>query len=232
MFKMSTAVTAIIVAGLVGLSPVFLAACTESCGLAPCGPPYPGCNCNPGDQQVTGPESGYSGPCPTYRECYSPTNFADAGDYCGSTLCMLPKGRHCDDTLSCNPGDIQMLQGDETCVDYPSICYTQYLCTQSITCRNPEIQYGGAGGRQPGERPPSCGDGIVEIDQGEECDMGNLNGVCFDANASGSPPDAGQGNPADAGCPLGSWDLDGMQICNCPQGTKVFCTTTCYLTPG
>ena len=74
------------------------------------------------------------------------------------------------------------------------------------------------------ETLPSCGNGIPEIGLGEECDLGSLNGVCLDA--SGNPPDPGQGN-SDAGCPLGSWDLGGIQVCNCPQGTKVFCTTTC-----
>ncbi len=77
------------------------------------------------------------------------------------------------------------------------------------------------------ETLPSCGNGIAEIGLGEECDLGSLNGVCLDA--SGDPPDAGQGSQGDAGCPLGSWDLGGIQICNCPQGTKVLCTTTCQL---
>jgi hypothetical protein len=40
---------------------------------------------------------------------------------------------------------------------------------------------------------PCCGDGIVEIDLGEQCDLGQLNGVPLDAN----------GNPTyQAGCPL------------------------------
>jgi len=72
---------------------------------------------------------------------------------------------------------------------------------------------------------PYCGDGIVQANR-EECDLGNLNGVCLDEQ-SGAPPDAGQGNAGDAGCPLGSWDWDGTQVCNCPEGSRVFCTTTC-----
>jgi hypothetical protein len=75
------------------------------------------------------------------------------------------------------------------------------------------------------EALPSCGNGIAELDLGEECDLGSLNGVCLDA--SGNPPDAGQWSTVGTGCPLGSWDLGSIQVCNCPQGTKVFCTTTC-----
>jgi hypothetical protein len=55
-----------------------------------------------------------------------------------------------------------------------------------------------------------CGDGIVETEQGEGCDLGSRNGVCLDL--LGNPTDAGQGSPPDAGCPL---------------GTQVFCTTMC-----
>jgi len=54
-----------------------------------------------------------------------------------------------------------------------------------------------------------CGDGVLTPD--EACD----------------PPDAGEGSPGDAGCPLGSFDCDGTPVCNCPSGTMVLCTTAC-----
>jgi hypothetical protein len=201
MFKMPGTVTALLVAGMGLALTITLAACsTESCGLGPCGSL---CNCNPGDQTLTsGQESDYSEVCPTYRECYSPTNLPDVGYSCGSTLCMLPNGKHCDDTLSCNPGDIQMPQGDQTCVEDPSLCYTKYLCTRFITCLNPAIHYGSvcsgissdggliepegasADGRDAG-RIPCCGDGILDSQYDEQCDLGPLNGVCLDS----------QGNP-------------------------------------
>ena len=47
-----------------------------------------------------------------------------------------------------------------------------------------------------------CGDGILEVDQGEECDFGKLNGKCLDA----------QGCPGNVNC--------------CPS-----CTTDCWVPP-
>lgn len=88
--------------------------------------------CNPGDQQVGfAPGSEYTdlSDCPAERECYS------LGDNCGSILCVLPQGVHCNDSLSCNPGDTQIPQWDQSCVGYPSPCYESKLCTQTIVCR-------------------------------------------------------------------------------------------------
>jgi len=71
-----------------------------------------------------------------------------------------------------------------------------------------------------------CGDGHVDMNFNELCDLGNLNGACLDYQ-SGIPQDAGEGSPGDAGCPLGSFDWDGTPVCNCPAGTMVLCTTAC-----
>ena len=60
--------------------------------------------------------------------------------------------------------------------------------------------------------PHYCGDGSVDRNLGEACDLGKLNGVCLDA--SGDPADGGQGDGADAGCPL---------------GTHVLCDTKCQI---
>jgi cysteine-rich repeat protein len=75
--------------------------------------------------------------------------------------------------------------------------------------------------------PPYCGNGILEMNGGEQCDMGALNGVCLDN--SQTPPDAGPGDPDDAGCPFGSWDFQYAHVCECPPGTSVFCTATCMI---
>jgi len=87
--------------------------------------------CNPGDQQVgSTPGSEYAdvSDCPAERECYS------LGDNCDSILCVVPLGVHCDDPLSCNPGDTPTVSND-SCVGHPSPCYENKLCTRSILCR-------------------------------------------------------------------------------------------------
>ena len=62
---------------------------------------------------------------------------------------------------------------------------------------------------------PCCGDGIM--DQGEQCDVGTLNGMCLDV----------QGNP------VGYPDNPGCQpfpaSCNCPADTMVLCSTMCRI---
>jgi hypothetical protein len=50
--------------------------------------------------------------CPAERECY--TLYG-----CGPVMCLLPQGLHCDDPLSCNPGDTQIPQWDQSCAEYP-----------------------------------------------------------------------------------------------------------------
>jgi hypothetical protein len=182
--------------------------------------------CNPGDQEsdtfYAGPNDLYSPEdCPTERECYS-LNLG-----CGGILCILPAGVHCSDLLSCNPGDIQMPQQDPTCARYPSPCYTKYLCTHSITCKNsayggicrgtwsdggvPEPPDASADGSDAG-RIPCCGDGTVDTQYGEQCDLGPLNGACLDANG-GFVEYAGPGDS----CPLVS------------LATNVICTQNCQI---
>ena len=60
-----------------------------------------------------------------------------------------------------------------------------------------------------------CGDGIIETNQNEECDLGKLNGLCLDANWC--PANTGQGNAAEVGCPENTW---------------VECPTNCHLDFG
>jgi len=251
MFKIPTAVTALLVAGIGLTLTINLAACSQghtsqdatggstttsqggTGGSTPICMVYP--YCNPGDQQVG---VGQSGDCPAERECYSLSTA------CGSVLCVLPESVDCDDPVSCNPGDTPAT-GDAGC-DTNSLCYTITLCGQSAACTASASQYAGIcsasssdGGRlEPKDASADgddagimhcCGDGIVDWIYGEQCDVGPLNGLCLDQ--SGAPLDAG-GNPGDAGCPLGvGMILAGTQICNCPAGSEVWCTTTCQYVP-
>ncbi len=187
--------------------------------------PSPQCTsmllCAPDDQQV-------DGLCPAERECYSLYPFC----FNSATLCMLPEGVHCND-LACNPGDTETTWNDEGCFDYPNTCYVKQLCLQSVVCR-----YGTDGGVDAAVSDagvdavvadagmdasasdagvdegaaPHCGDGILEMTLGEQCDLGPRNGVCLDS----------QGNPADAG------QEDSAQG-TCPEGTYIVCTTACQL---
>jgi len=250
MFKMPTTVTALFVAGMGLALTINLAACSQggtfrstsqggtggsttisqggTGGSAPICTVYP--SCNPGDQQVTsGPELDYSADCPPERECYSFSAFDELGNNCGSILCVLPEGVHCDDSLSCSPGDARIMPED--CVRYPNLCYTKQLCTQSIYCESSvsPYPYGGlcsstwpdAGIPEPPDasadggdagRKPCCGDGIIDTEYGEQCDMGSLNGFCLDS----------QGNSVHFGCGSGI-----ISACPCPADTQELCTVYC-----
>jgi len=183
--------------------------------------------CNTGDQQVTaGPGLDSSGLCPPERECYTLQGS------CGPKVCLLLEGVHCNDMLSCNPGDTPTTPVDEQC-QFPTLCYTNRLCAQSISCRATASPYAGscsgigsdggilelqdasAGSGDAGTRP-CCGDGVIDDQYGEWCDVGNLNGMCLDT----------QGNPVNASCPLPSVG------CNCPAGSYMYCTTMCRLPAG
>jgi hypothetical protein len=155
-------------------------------------PTWPTClvfpECNTGDQQVTaGLGSDYSGSCPADRDCYSLTNT------CGSALCMLPEGGHCDDPLLCNPGDTPTTWAEGEC-QIPTFCYTNRLCTHTLLCRASANQYApycsgtwsDAGILEPPDasadggdagRLPCCGDGTLDLQYGEQCDFGPQNGV-------------------------------------------------------
>jgi hypothetical protein len=62
---------------------------------------------------------------------------------------------------------------------------------------------------------PCFGDGTV--DQGEQCDVGTLNGMCLDV--LGNPV----GYPENADC------QSFPASCNCPADTMVLCSTTCRI---
>ncbi|GEM_PF-2745551 len=186
--------------------------------------------CNPGDEQVA------SANCPAERECYSVS---------GTILCLLPDGEHCNDLPQCNPGDIQVTSWGYSytqvaldkigCPD-PDRCYKVSLCSQSILCRAaadagvPPVVCSGtwSDGSLPESRAasadaddtrptPCCGDGIVDANIGERCDLGSLNGMCLDAKLNPV------GHPEDMSC------QSRPVLCNCPAGTSVLCSTTCTL---
>ena len=163
--------------------------------------------CNTGDQQVTsGSRLDYSGDCPPERECYSLPAF-DGIANCGSVLCVLPEGTHCDDPLLCNPGYKQappyMYCGSS------NFCDTEKLCAQFILCIPLGYPAVCSGTWSPGGDAgtiPCCGDGLV--DRSEQCDFGEANGACFDSSGKFA------GYPGDTGC---------------PPDTQVYCSTECTL---
>jgi hypothetical protein len=132
--------------------------------------------CNPGDQQV-------GMDCPSERECYTLSVSCGSGGH-NTTTCLLPQGLHCDDSLLCNTGDTQIRESDDGCLGNPNACYTKQLCTQSILClfgthagvdaaaSDASVDAGVNGGPMP-----FCGDGILQTNLGEQCDLGPLNGV-------------------------------------------------------
>jgi hypothetical protein len=163
--------------------------------------------CNTGDQQVTsGSRLDYSGDCPPERECYSLPAF-DGIANCGSVLCVLPDGVHCDDPLLCNPGykhaPPYMYCGPS------NFCDTEKLCAQFILCIPVGYPAVCSGTWSPGGDAgtiPCCGDGLV--DQSEQCDFGEANGACFDSSGKFA------GYPGDTGC---------------PPDAQVYCSTKCTL---
>jgi len=196
--------------------------------------------CNRGDQQVasgiglTSMETiDLPGSCPVERECY----------FLSGILCMLPEGVHCDDLPRCNPGDTQVTSWGYSytqmaldkigCPDLRR-CYKVSICSRSILCRAaadagvPPVACSGTWSDGiPLEPPaasadagdggpiPCCGDWSVNRDSRELCDLGNLNGMCLDAQLNPV------GLPEDMSCQSQSTS------CNCPAGTSVLCSTMC-----
>lgn len=110
--------------------------------------------------------------CPAERECYALYNR------CTSTLCVLPEGVHCTDKITCNPGDTETSL-DGYCSQSP--CYTVQLCTNSIWCKYATDVGATASASDAAVDGDAlavgyCGDGIVQVDLGEQCDWGAQNG--------------------------------------------------------
>jgi hypothetical protein len=81
--------------------------------------------CDPGDEMLGhGPGYGLdpTAYCQSGRECYI------LQWECGNTLCMLPAGAHCDDSLVCDPG------GGPTSDMCFAPCYSKSLCGKHISC--------------------------------------------------------------------------------------------------
>ena len=118
------------------------------------------------------------------------------GPLCGNGV--LDPGEQCDD------GVFPLEKTGPSAIDDGCNAFCQIEAGwQCPTPGQPCILCGsdGAGGCDGGPRG-YCGDGIVQTNLGEECDMGELNGVHLDGN----------GNPTDGG----GW---------------VYCSTSCLLPP-
>ena len=217
MFKMAAAGAALFAVGLVGLActdPDCIVACpslvcvegshviTDHCGCATtCAPP-------PKPDSGTVKDAGNIDASPACPQINCPAlrcsqYISTPEDLCSCPICLsTPDADGATDSGTPDSGPV--------CP--PTICRDKVLCP---------------GGYEPNPDPcgcplcAHCGDGIVDTNLGEQCDLGKLNGVCFDAQ--GNRADAGQGNPEDAGCPLGAFD------CFCPQSTFLLCTTMCQI---
>ena len=121
----------------------------------------------------------------------------------GSILCMVPAGVHCDDPLSCNPGDTQTTIDD---IGWTNL-YRAHLCGQVVLCKSAAdagvhaavctgIWSNGTAAGSPNASADGgdagsmhcCGDGL--IDPGEECDFGDLNDVPVDTSSGFLIPNA------------------------------------------
>ena len=171
MFKIPTIPTALFVAGLLGL------ACTSS-----------GAKSSVGDGAVGGQAGS--------------TSSGSGGCGQGCVGSIEATAALCDSPLLCNPGDTLILAWDASCGETPNFCYDKTLCAQSFVCETWRTttcsgtssdggllgtQGAPAGGSDAG-RIPCCGDGILDADHGEQCDLGPLNGVRLDANGNPTGP--------------------------------------------
>jgi hypothetical protein len=144
------------------------------------------------------------------------------GDVC-MRICTVPvggSGLQCQSSPSCAHGDIP-ITSDEDC-GVTAICYTAVWCGQSIRCR--QTPYGGicrgtwsdGGVLEPPDAsadgddagmPPCCGDGFIDGQHGEQCDLGPLTGACVDENGKFA------GYPGDTDCPPGTGLLPCSRDC-------------------
>jgi hypothetical protein len=80
------------------------------------------------DDQMLGSGTGWDDPsrCPVERDCY----YLEGS--CGPTACLLRAGVHCDDPLTCDPGDFPT-EDEADCVG-AGRCYLKSLCGKNIIC--------------------------------------------------------------------------------------------------
>jgi hypothetical protein len=151
--------------------------------------------CKPGDVQLASTVRPYgsvsgrlSSDCPAGRECYS-----RAGSY-GAILCMVAEGGYCNDQPSCHPGDTQVDRNDAIEDWGSAVFYDVFLCGKSVVCRWSAdaglpsstcvgVWSDGTGDDPDGlgeTRPACCGNG--QVDPGETCDVGPLNGAWLDSS--------------------------------------------------
>jgi hypothetical protein len=91
---------------------------------------------------------------------------------------VLPEGVHCTDKIACNPGDTETSL-DGYCSQFP--CYNVQLCSSTIWCKyatDAGVAASASDAAVDGDAIAVgyCGDGIVQTDQGEQCDWGAENG--------------------------------------------------------
>jgi cysteine-rich repeat protein len=122
-----------------------------------------------------------------YRSCGDGGQDAGEAGYCGDGV--ISPGEQCDD------GD---LNSDGTYGGCTTQCKIGPFCGDGRVNGPEECDLGSANGKVDGKdgctfvctNPRYCGDGILDSDRGEECDLGDRNGVPLDTNWQ--PSDTGE----------------------------------------
>jgi cysteine-rich repeat protein len=184
--------------------------CSGSCQLEPGWTCVPGRGCFPtcGDGRMVGWETCDDGnthdgdgcasnclaePCwdcsvgtCSYQSCADGGQDAGEASVCGDGV--ISPGEQCDD------GDLNTDQGYGTCT---TRCKIGPFCGDGQVNGPEECDLGSGNGKVDGKggcsfgcsSPHYCGDSIIDSDRGEQCDLGDLNGVPLDPN--GQPSDTG-----------------------------------------
>ena len=121
-----------------------------------------------------------------YQSCADGGQDAGEASVCGDGV--ISPGEQCDD------GDLNTDQGYGTCT---TRCKIGPFCGDGQVNGPEECDLGSGNGKVDGKggcsfgysSPHYCGDSIIDSDRGEQCDLGDLNGVPLDPN--GQPSDTG-----------------------------------------